>query len=49
MPIVRSPKPSWKMLAALLMPSWLQMQANPTGSVESLKQGMDELEKSLRE
>ncbi|KKN84484.1 hypothetical protein LCGC14_0289460 [marine sediment metagenome] len=49
MPIRPAPKPSWKMLAALLMLAYLQMQTSPTGSIDSLKQGMDELEKMLRE
>jgi hypothetical protein len=40
---------SRKMLAALLLPAWLQMQSNPTGSSASLKAGLKELEKVLED
>jgi hypothetical protein len=37
------------MLAALLLPSWLQMQSSPTGSIASLKEGLKALEKALED
>lgn len=49
MPIRPAPKTSSRVLAALLLPAWLQMQSSPTGSVESLKGRLDELEKVLKD
>lgn len=47
MPIVPALKPSRKVLAALLLPSYLQMQTSPTGSLDSLRASMEELERML--
>ncbi len=49
MPIVSAQKVSFKTLAALLLPSWLKLQSNPTGSLDTVKVGLDELEKVLEE
>ncbi|KKN60387.1 hypothetical protein LCGC14_0532210 [marine sediment metagenome] len=47
MPIVPSKKATKKELAVFLLPSWLQLQTNPTGSIESIKVGLKELERAL--
>ena len=49
MPIVPASKTSIKTLAALLLPSWLRLQSNPTGSIDTVKAGLAELEKALKE
>jgi hypothetical protein len=49
MPIFPVRQPSRKVLAALMLPSWLQMQTNPTGSLLALKEGLKELEKILED
>lgn len=49
MPIVPAQKVSIKTLAALLLPSWLRLQSNPVGSMDTVKAGLDELEKALKE
>ncbi len=49
MPIVPAQKASFKTLAALLLPSWLKLQSNPTGSLDTVKAGLAELEKTLKE
>jgi hypothetical protein len=49
MPIFPVQQPSRKTLAALLLPAWLQMQTSPTGSLKSLKEGLDELERVLED
>ncbi len=47
MPIVPG-KPGRKLVAALLLPSWLQLQSSPTGSLESMKDMLKDLEKMAK-
>ncbi len=47
MPIVTR-KADRKLIAALLIPSWLQLQSNPVGSLDSIKSMMTDLEKLVK-
>ncbi len=49
MPIVPAKKTTNKELAVFLLPSWLQLQKSSTGSIESIKAGLKELEQALEE
>ena len=50
MPIFTNrPQPSWRLLAALLLPAWLRMSNSPTASKELVKEALKDLENTLKE